>query len=114
MPGERQDWLEQCLNSLKSEPVNVRVFPGKLDDLGGARADAFMTGDCEYVSFVDPDDYVLPGGFQACVEAMQKENTVAACTQEYVTGISGIIINAEKPRDWIHHLIVLKRDIFIR
>jgi hypothetical protein len=111
MPHERRDWLKQCLNSMGGEPVNVRVLPGKLDDLGGARADAFMVGDCEYVSFVDPDDYVLPGGFQACVSAMEKEGSIAACTGEYITGVSGKIIDHNCFRSWVHHLIVLKRSV---
>lgn len=114
MPGERADWRKQCLASLRGEPAQVRVIPGKVDDLGGARAEAFLEGTSPYVSWVDPDDYVLPGGFQACIHVMKQDNSVAACTQEYVTGISGKIIDVTQPKDWIHHLIVLKRDIAIK
>lgn len=114
MPCDNKLWLDQCLYSLKTEPIKINILPGKLDNLGGARADAFMEATNECVSWVDSDDYVLPGGFQACIHAMKQDNSIAACTQEYVTGISGKIIDAAQPKDWIHHLIVLKRSIAIK
>lgn len=114
MPGENQAWFDQCLHSLKNEPINLHVLDGKKDDLGGARAAAFLVGESPYVSWVDPDDYVLPGGFAACMTSLQSEQSVAACTQEYRTGISGKIIDLEKPANWVHHLIVLRRETVIR
>jgi hypothetical protein len=113
MPGDNPVWFDQCLASLETEPVKVHVCPGIDGDIGNARADAFMLGDGEYVSFVDPDDYVLPGGFSVCVTKLQKDRTVGACTSEIVTGFRGEVTKNPYIRSWVHHLIVLKRSIVL-
>lgn len=113
MPNDNPVWFEQCLASLKDEPVCIHLCPGKVDDIGNARADAFLLGDRPYVSFVDPDDYVLPGGFQACVDQIEKDQSVAAYTQEIITGLRGEISRYPWVADWIHHLIVFKRSTVI-
>lgn len=65
----RPDWLEQTLASLAAEPCRVWVieggFPGHI---GAARAFAFGFGEAEYVSFLDDDDYALPGALATCVD----------------------------------------------
>jgi hypothetical protein len=113
MPGDNQEWFKKCLGSLEGEPVSVYVCNGIKEDIGNARADAFLLGDNEYVSFIDPDDYVLPGGFSACVEQLRKHNSVVAYTQEIVVGFTGEIYKNPLVRDWVHHLIVFRRDIVI-
>lgn len=114
MPGDNPEWFETCLRSLDGEPVQVHVRPGIKDDIGNARADAFLFGDAEYVSFVDPDDYVLPGGFAACLERLSRDGSVAACTAEIRTGISGEVLEKPFITPWIHHLIVLERSVVVR
>jgi hypothetical protein len=114
MPGDNKEWFDKCMNSLKEESVNIQVCSGIKDDLGKARALAFRASNSNYVSWVDPDDYVLAGGFEACIDAIEKENTVAACTQEYITGISGKVDDKTFCNDWVHHLIVIKREIALK
>lgn len=114
MPNDNQAWFEKCLNSLKKEPVSVQVCNGIKGDIGNARADAFLLGDNEYVSFVDPDDYILPGGFLACLDELHKSNCDVVYTQEIITGFSGVVHDKPLIRDWIHHLIVMRRDVVLK
>jgi hypothetical protein len=114
LPTDNKDWYNKCIDSLRKEPVTVHVCNGIEDDIGNARADAFLLGNNEYASFVDPDDYVLPGGFAACLDVIKAEGSVAACTAEIKTGISGEILEKPYIVKWIHHLIVMKREIVIQ
>lgn len=114
MPGDNSDWFDQCLQSLETEPVNVYVRPGIKDDIGNARANAFLYGTARYVSFVDPDDYVLPGGFAECLNRLREETSVAACTAEIRTGVSGEVLEKPFITRWVHHLIVLERAVVLK
>lgn len=111
MPNDNQDWFAQCLASLKEEPICVHQVPGKLEDIGNARADAFKLGNSEYVSFVDPDDYVLPGGFEQCYQQLEAHPEAdAAYTFEYTAGIAGKYAVHQQPHEWAHHLVVFRRS----
>ena len=100
----------QCLESLRDEPVSVHQVAGRVDDIGNARADAFKLGNSEYVSFVDPDDYVLQGGFEACYQQLEAHPEAAATyTFEYTAGIAGTYARHQQPHAWAHHLVVFRR-----
>lgn len=113
MPTDNPEWFAQCLDSLKDEPVIVHLAPGIPDDIGNARANAFLLGEQKYVSFVDPDDYVLPGGFAACLDVLGQDQPVAVCTQEIVTGFRGKIQQYPLIKTWDHHLMVFKRNVVL-
>jgi len=113
LPTDNPAWFEQCLFSLYDEPVHVYVRPGIDGDIGNARSEAFLHGDSEFVSFVDPDDYVLPGGFQMCLEQMRTKNLDAVYTYEIKTGISGEVLQKPYILTWAHHLIVFRRSLVI-
>lgn len=113
MPNDNMEWFKKCLESLEQEPVKIYISPGISEDIGNARANAFLRGTNEYVSFVDPDDYVLPGGFSACVDLIKSQNSYAAYTNEIIVGFSGTIYNNPIIRDWVHHLLVFRRDIIL-
>ena len=66
-------WLDACLRSLETEPVNVHLRPGIQGQVGLARARAFRHGTAEYVAFVDADDEVVSGAFQAGVRQAATE-----------------------------------------
>jgi hypothetical protein len=64
----RPDWLTDTLESLAGEPCRVDLIAGGFEgQIGAARAFAFGLGTAEYVSFVDDDDYLLPGAMAACL-----------------------------------------------
>ena len=70
--GTRKDWLDQCLASLAREPlVTVHVLEGDEGNVGAGRARAYQLGTHPYVSYVDSDDYILPGAIDACLEGLQ-------------------------------------------
>ncbi len=74
--GTRQDWLEQCLKSLEGHPVNVVVIDNTGRSVGEGRARGYAMGLSEFVAYVDSDDYVLPGCFDACLGALNHHRAV--------------------------------------
>ena len=106
---ERKDWLDQCLASLQGEPVTLHVIPGTVGHIGDGRARGFALGEHQYVSFVDPDDFVLPGGFAAC-EAYLDEHTHcdAVGTHEFIF-VDGKNMSRCRESKIPHHLIVFRR-----
>ena len=80
--GTRRDWLDQCLASLEDQPVVVHVVAGVEGSVGAGRAKGFALGSCEFVGYVDSDDYVLPGGYATSLAAMANHRCVVP--REYV------------------------------
>lgn len=74
--GTRQDWLEQCLKSLEGHPVNVVVIDNAGRSVGEGRASGYALGLSPFVAYVDSDDYVLPGCFDACLQALNHHRSV--------------------------------------
>lgn len=102
--GTKQSWLDQCLESLRGEPVNVHVVDNAGRSVGEGRARGYVLGETDYVAYVDSDDYVLPGCFTACLEGLQ--HAAAVVTLEYVE-INGTIIPVPKPA---HSVAVYRRE----
>lgn len=113
MPDDNKSWFDQCLLSLEKEPVNIYICPGIVNDIGNARADAFMKGGAKYVSFVDPDDYVLSGGFVECVNVLEEYNLDAVYTSEIKTGQSGEVLEKPYITHQPHHIIVFRRGLVL-
>jgi hypothetical protein len=117
------DWLEQCLQSLTSEPCATHLviggFPGSI---GAARAFAFTLGTAEYVCFMDDDDYVLPGIMQMCLEYLdQHPDCVGVYTDTEHLHENGHRSVEKKGRPWkpvrqllyapeVTHLKVMRRS----
>lgn len=78
---KRPEWLDQCLASLEHEPTNVLLvdFPA-IPNVGLLRAMAHRRGTAPLLSFVDDDDWVMPGAFDACVTALEDKSLVGAYT----------------------------------
>lgn len=101
--GTRREWLDQCLASLEGEPCTVHVVEGVEGCVGAGRAMAYRLGTHEYVSYVDSDDYVLPGVMRACAEAMRYKRAVVTLERRlwgsrFDTSLMGG-----------HHLVVYRR-----
>lgn len=102
--GTRQDWLDQCLASLRSEPVNVHVVDNAGRSVGQGRARGYALGSAPYVAYVDSDDYVIPGCFDACLEALQHNHAVVTLEQ---VERNGFVIPVPKPA---HNVAVYLRS----
>ena len=102
--GTRPDWLAQCLDSLASEPCTVHVVQGVECNIAAGRAQGFALGENPYVTFVDSDDYVLPGSMAAMCDALQHHD--AAVGREIVLQdgeLHGPLAG--------HHLHALRRSV---
>lgn len=116
-------WLGQCIASIEHEPTNLQLvmggFPGSI---GQARAYAFTLGMAEYVSFLDDDDYVLPGVTQKCIDYLDNHHgCVGVYTDRYHLHADGRL-DPEVLPDWhwrrayhgpaeITHLKVMRREV---
>jgi hypothetical protein len=82
----------------------------------------FLLGDSPYVSCVDPDGMVIPGAFQACIEALESHpQACGAYTDEYMITEKGKVIRPGiwSGREWnpllqlepkyVHHIYVMRR-----
>jgi hypothetical protein len=123
MPDTHQRWWEECKASLREEPINLHETPGVKGHIGKARANGFRQGTAPYVSCIDPDDLVIPGAFQACIDALEaRPDACGAFTDELLVDINGRTI---KPGIWsrepwnpllqlepkyLHHIYVMRRS----
>ncbi len=75
---EPPEWIDACLRSMADEPVNVHLCPGIKGKVGLARANAFRLGTADYVAFVDADDEVMPGAFEAALAILDSRPEIVA------------------------------------
>lgn len=123
LPTENQEWLEQCVSSLKDEPVTHHVLKGTDGSVLDGRIRGYDCGSHPYVSFVDSDDYVLPGALQHCLDYLQQNSNVGGVyTNSYQLGRKGKLRPLFKYEEWslelhldsgmtIHPLFVVRRDV---
>lgn len=79
----RPHWLDQCLASLESEPTNVLLVDDPTDSVGYARALAMREGNAPLLSFVDDDDWVMPGAFAACFAPLDADPTLVGTYTQF-------------------------------
>lgn len=103
--GTKQEWLDRCLESLVSEPCSVHLVKGVERNIPAGREIGFGLGVHPYVTFVDSDDYVLPGSMDAMCEALES-NEAAAGRERALYGdrlSPGTVAG--------HHLFALRRKV---
>lgn len=74
--GFNQRWARAALNSMQSFPLNAFFTENSNGHIGEARARAYKKGTAEFVSFLDYDDYLLPG-FSTLIDAITADTTLA-------------------------------------
>ncbi len=117
--SEYEQYHEQCFSSLEEEPINIFKIPATKGHVGIGRWKGFNSGSAEFVSFVDDDDYIIPGIFQKCFDALDANpDAIGVVSQEYrlkdgeLHGPAHIELNQR----WvdiakaIHHITVYRRD----
>jgi hypothetical protein len=110
MPGQRGDWWAKCGASLVGHPINLVELPGIPGDYVTARCRGFVVGDAPFVSYVDPDDLVMPGAFEACLRALDDPALVMVWTNSLAVHedspmSSARLVTPATP----HQLIVIRR-----
>lgn len=127
LSNENKHWKYLCDESLKNNPINIFHCNGILGDIVNSRYNGFMQGTAPYVSFVDPDDIVLPGAFTKCLEVLEEYPDVCGVyTLSQIIDIHGNPKKLIHPfREWskelmkkninteIHQLMVMKRKDLI-
>lgn len=108
--NENQTWLEQCLQSLENEPVNLRMCQGIPGDLSQARSLALKQGTSEYVGWVDPDDYIIPGAYARLLTLVGDKSFVWGKEQiiEYDDSMN---IVRQAVLKTPHHIHIVHRDV---
>lgn len=102
--GTRQDWLDQCLASLATEPCTVHVVPGVEGNVGAGRAVGYTLGEHEFVGYVDSDDYVFPGVMRACLDGLKAHRGVVTMERQ----LWGSLLSARRYEG--HHLTIYRRE----
>lgn len=110
IPG-REQWLSECLQSLKNEPVNVFVVPGIVGNFPESRKRGYCEGTSDWVTYVDDDDRVIEGAFGKLEQAIH-ENPQFDIFYMYEEAINETGMVISKPLKAPHHLIAYPR-VFI-
>lgn len=100
--GEPAHYLDQCLASLETEPVNVLIirggFPG---NIGAARAYAVALGSAPYWTFVDADDALAPGIAARCTQILEaRADLVGVYTDYQAISSAGERLYRARKRPW--------------
>lgn len=70
--SERPDWKAQAIASIPTDICTLRVVDGIPGHIGQARVRAYELGDAEFVSSLDPDDWVQPNTFERCLDFLER------------------------------------------
>lgn len=100
--GEPHHYLDQCLASLETEPVNVWIIRGGFpDNIGAARAFAVSLGKAPYWSFVDADDWIAPGSAAHCTELLDtRPDLVGVYTDYQCVAPDGRLLGIARKHTW--------------
>ena len=106
--NEPQWQIDRCLESLKDEPVTLHIVQGFYEwPPYQGRALGYSKGTAPYVSYVDPDDYLVPGAFTKLLTAIESGDYDAAYGWERIIKKGQLDKVAKTP----HHAFVLKRGL---
>lgn len=124
LPSTDKGMWRFCEESLFKEPINIHMVDGVIGNIAEGRVKGFSQGSSPYVSFVDPDDMIIPGAFEACIKTLEKHHeAVGVYTDELIMDAHGITrcpgqysrfswspVMMKHPI-YVHHLLVMRRSI---
>lgn len=111
MGNENKQILDQCMDSLKDEPINLHVCEGILGDLRTARVNALRKGSNEYVGWVDPDDFIIPGSYQRLLDIIGDKKFAWSMEEVWHMDYSGNNIISKSIRKSPHHMHIIHRSL---
>jgi hypothetical protein len=111
MGDERQDWLDQCLESLANEPITLHICDGIVGDIRGARSRAIRKGSNEWIGWVDPDDFIIPGAYSRLLDIVGDKKFAWSKEEIWDLTPDGNVLL--KKRQWYapHHMHIVHRSI---
>lgn len=121
-PTDNKIWFDECLKSLENENINLFIEPGIEGNVGLARYNAFKKGNSEFVSYVDPDDMIVPGIFSKMLEKMTDECCGVFTNEITIHERNNKIIKKYRKLDkwkrfslresvYPHHICLMKRNL---
>lgn len=111
LPFENKQWLVECIESMRDDPINLHIVEGIDGDITTSRQQAYLLGQSPFVCRVDSDDLVLKGLFSSAIEVLQNQPEVAATfCHEYITD-EFLNIDLKKIGRKPHHGVVYRRSI---
>lgn len=111
MGNEREDLLSQCLESLKDEPITLHICEGIPGNLRLARANAIAKGTNEYIGWVDPDDFIIPGAYERLLHIIGDKKFAWAMEEiwDMTPDVSRVI--TKRLRHNPHHMHIIHRSL---
>jgi hypothetical protein len=113
------------LNDFSLPYVNVYHMPGIVGNVLQARINAFRVGTAPYVSYMDPDDKVVPEAFGECLNTLEANPKLAGVyTNSEVIKENGRSTLLYQKHNWskewhlsrsvpVHPLLVMRRSILM-
>lgn len=112
--------LSKCLDSLVGEPINLHICDF-IPKVGNARISALLKCKSDWVSWVDPDDYILPNAFSKCLETIKNNPHITAVYTNHWSLSKKVskkwfnVISTETEKLWqlqqMHHIVVYKKSV---
>lgn len=100
LPGDNADWLQQAIDSVTALPgATPHIVQGVAGHLGLSRAAGYAQGSARFVSFVDSDDYLLPG-FEALALELNRQPEAAACYGQHLALQDGALLPQPALQRW--------------
>jgi len=75
--NEREDWKAAAVASVPPSICTLRFADGIAGHIGRARQRAYALGDADYVSYVDPDDWLESDTFERCLAYLDRHRRCA-------------------------------------
>ena len=116
-----EEKLSRCIDSLKNQPIDLKLYDHIEDNVGLARSKAIQKSKSEWISWVDPDDYVVDEGFSHCWNLIQQEPKCSAVYTNHWIAADNV-----KKRTWfselspnigysqqhqMHHLVIYNKKV---
>lgn len=117
-----QHWFDECMDSLTSEPVNVYITTPVVGDIRAARYTGYSMGQARYVSFVDPDDKIVPGTYEKLLHLVNAPGICGAYSNYQILTPNGEVTRHAMNNQWsidrmindprlIHQVVLTPRKI---
>ena len=97
--------MDRCLDSLKGQPVNIHIVKGVKEWLPNkGRAAGFSMGTAKYMSFIDPDDVVVPEAYDRMLE-FDGFDLIHGSEKVFKDGVFRGVVSG------MHHAYLIKRGV---
>lgn len=111
LPNDDKILFERCIDSLRDEPVTVHIIKGVVGDFSAGRISGLSSGTHRWVSWVDPDDYVIPGAYQRLLDIVGSNKFAWAAEKVITTDATLCGSYHEYINNQPHHMMIIDRDL---